>query len=434
MSDSNVAIQVRNIGKQYKIGERQADYKTIRETIVRATKAPFIRAGNLIRGEAYGAASLRKEIWALKDVSFDVMKGEVLGIIGRNGAGKTTLLKILSRITEPTEGRAEIHGRVSTLLEVGTGMHPELTGRENVYLNGAILGMQKEEINSRFEEIIEFSGVEQFIDTPLKHYSSGMQVRLAFAIASHLEPEILMIDEVLAVGDAEFQKKCLGKMKEVASSGRTVLFISHNMNAIEQLCDRCLNLKNGEVVHDGYDVRSIIRNYLFEREEAQAVSWTNSGDEFDNKWLKPTTFFLADAEGNTLQIPARNDTDMFVQLELDIKQTDIALQIGYAIYNEDGELLFWSDHTDTEESRWPRLTTGRNILRSQIPKHMLNEGTYLIELMASLYFREWIFEPGRGNPSIFLTIQGGLSDSPHWMARRPGIFAPVIEWVDPRRL
>ncbi|MEZ4715781.1 MAG: ABC transporter ATP-binding protein [Caldilineaceae bacterium] len=216
---SNIAIRVENLGKEYRIGATQARYRTIRETVMDAARAPFERAGKLLRGEATGAANLDETIWALKDVSFEVKHGEVVGIIGRNGAGKSTLLKILSRITEPTTGYVDLYGRVGSLLEVGTGFHPELTGRENIFLNGAILGMSRNDINRKFDEIVDFAEVERFIDTPVKHYSSGMYLRLAFAVAAHLEPEILLVDEVLAVGDAAFQKKCFRKMGDVAQKG-----------------------------------------------------------------------------------------------------------------------------------------------------------------------------------------------------------------------
>ena len=209
---SNLAINAQNLGKMYRIGETQERYQTFRDVVTRSMTAPFRRMSDLLSGQAYGAAGLQEEIWALKDVTFDVKHGEVVGIIGRNGAGKSTLLKVLSRITEPTEGSVDLYGRVAALLEVGTGFHMELTGRENIYLNGAILGMKRKEIDRKFDEIVDFAGVERFIDTPVKHYSSGMGLRLGFAVAAHLEPEILVVDEVLAVGDAEFQKKCLGKM------------------------------------------------------------------------------------------------------------------------------------------------------------------------------------------------------------------------------
>jgi lipopolysaccharide transport system ATP-binding protein len=257
---TDIAIRVEQIGKQYRIGAYRKN-RNMREAIVDAAKAPFRRAGKLLRGQASGAAELNESIWALKDVSFEVNHGEVIGIIGKNGSGKSTLLKIISRITEPTTGFADIAGRVGSLLEVGTGFHPELTGRENIYLNGAILGMKKEQISGQFDEIVAFSEVEKFIDTPVKHYSSGMYLRLAFAVAAHLEPEILLVDEVLAVGDVAFQKKCLGKMNRVAKEGRTILFVSHNMAAIANLCSKAILLEQGKVVLQG-ETRQVIESYV----------------------------------------------------------------------------------------------------------------------------------------------------------------------------
>ena len=243
---TDIAIKVENLGKAYLLGAKEERADTFVGAMMNIAKAP-LRNYQRLRGlNTFGHNEESEDIlWALKGVSFDIRHGEVVGIIGRNGAGKSTLLKILSRIVEPTEGRVEIRGRVSSLLEVGTGFHPELSGRENVYMNGTILGMKKGEIDRKFDEIVEFSGVERFLDTPVKRYSSGMKVRLAFAVAAHLEPEILIIDEVLAVGDAEFQKKCLGKMQDVAGGGRTVLFVSHNMGAIQNLCPRAVLLKHG---------------------------------------------------------------------------------------------------------------------------------------------------------------------------------------------
>jgi len=237
---SDVAIRAENLGKRYLIGSQKEQYGMLRDFVVGAAKAPLRR----LRG---GGQATAEEFWALRDVSFDLKQGEILGVIGKNGAGKSTLLKILSRITEPTSGRATIHGRVGSLLEVGTGFHPELTGRENIFLNGAIIGMTKRDIAKRFDEIAEFAGVEQFLDTPVKRYSSGMYTRLAFSVAAHLEPEVLIVDEVLSVGDAAFQRKSLGKMGEVAREGRTVLFVSHNLAAVRRLCRTCLLLRNGNV-------------------------------------------------------------------------------------------------------------------------------------------------------------------------------------------
>lgn len=246
---SDIVIRVEGLSKQYKIGIAREPYITLRDEVLRTIKGMVSRkAGG---DQDYGS------FWALKDVSFEIRQGEVVGIIGRNGAGKSTLLKLLSRITEPTKGYAAIYGRVASLLEVGTGFHAELTGRENIYLNGAVLGMSRQDINRKFDEIIEFAGVENFIDTPIKRYSSGMKVRLAFSVAAHLEPELLIIDEVLAVGDLSFQQKCLGKMEEVANSGRTVLFVSHNMGAVKNLCSKGIWLQAGQLAEDG-EIGSVI--------------------------------------------------------------------------------------------------------------------------------------------------------------------------------
>lgn len=268
---TDVAIGVHNLGKLYRIGASQNRHETLREQLTDAFAAPFRRVWSTLGQRRSADGGPEDTIWALKDVSFDVKRGEVVGIIGRNGAGKSTLLKILARITDPTEGRAEIRGRVASLLEVGTGFSGELTGRENIYLSGSILGMRRAEIDRKFDEIVEFSGVEKFIDTPLKRYSSGMGVRLAFAVAAHLEPEILLVDEVLAVGDVAFQKKCLGKMGSVVKEGRTVLFVSHSMSAIRALCPRTLYLDCGRLVLDS-DTESAVAKYLDEKVIEGAVA------------------------------------------------------------------------------------------------------------------------------------------------------------------
>jgi lipopolysaccharide transport system ATP-binding protein len=267
---SDVAIQVEGVSKLYHIGKSKT-YKTARETLMNALALP----ARLLRRREEDHST---DLWALRDVSFDVKRGEVIGIIGRNGAGKSTLLKVLSRITEPTSGRITLKGRVGSLLEVGTGFHPELSGRENIFLNGAILGMRRGEIGRKFDEIVDFSEVEKFIDTPVKHYSSGMYTRLAFAVAAHLEPEILIVDEVLAVGDAAFQKKCLGKMRDVAQHGRTVLFVSHNMTVIASLCERVVWLQRGGVVFNG-PCRKGVNNYLIDHQKQAAQSVDLAGQQ-----------------------------------------------------------------------------------------------------------------------------------------------------------
>lgn len=293
---SNLVIKVEKLGKKYIIGHQgNQGYKTFREQMVHGIRNVFSKTKQMFSGRQIVEGDKIEEFWALSDVSFEVKQGETIGIIGRNGAGKSTLLKILSRITEPTTGTVGITGRVASLLEVGTGFHPELTGRENIFLNGAILGMSQAEIKKKFDEIVDFSGVEQFLDTPVKRFSSGMYVRLAFSVAAHLEPEILIVDEVLAVGDAEFQKKCLGKMEDVTSrEGRTILFVSHNMGAINSLCSKCIYLKKGQF--NGIDKPiHIVRKYL---DDTAAY---NSTTIFNENSVKPVFFrkiFISDIEGN----------------------------------------------------------------------------------------------------------------------------------------
>jgi len=422
MTSDNIAIRVSHLSKQYKLGGPQEPYHTLRDAIVNSLKAPL---------KVFHKAPPVEGFWALKDVSFEVEPGEVVGIIGRNGAGKSTLLKILSRITSPTEGTVELHGRVGSLLEVGTGFHPELTGRENIYLSGSILGMKRKEIDAKLDDIVKFSEIEKFLDTPVKRYSSGMYVRLAFAVAAHLEPEILLVDEVLAVGDAAFQKKCLGKMGEVAKEGRTVIFVSHNMNAIEQLCNSCILLESGKVKCYSNNIKEVIKNYLFGTSIKNNLSeWKNSGQEFNSPYFKPIRFFISDISGNVLNMSVNNFEDAYIVIEGEINIIDPALTVGYAIYSENEDLLYWSYQTDMNEDAWPKLKSGYNCIRCQIPRRLLNQGRYKIEFISSLHFREWLCKPGVNTPIIYLTIQGGLSDSPYWMIQRPGLLAPVIKWED----
>jgi len=274
---SDIAIDVEGLGKKFQIGGIQKSYYRLTDQLVDMIVSPFRRTGNLLRGQAGGAADLSETIWALKDISFQIKSGEVVGIIGRNGVGKSTLLKILSGITDPTEGYADIYGRVGSLLEVGTGFHPELTGRENIFLNGAILGMKRAEIESKLDEIVAFAEIDKFLDTPVKHYSSGMYVRLAFSVAAHLEPEILLVDEVLAVGDMAFQRKCLGKMDDVAQEGRTVLFVSHNMALLQTLCERGIMLQQGAVFADG-TITDVVDAYLQTLEQAESQDLSKRTD------------------------------------------------------------------------------------------------------------------------------------------------------------
>ena len=416
-------IKVEKLSKKYILGAKASS--SFRELL--NTKVKSLTKSRKSNQEK------ENEFWAVKDVTFNVNDGERLGIIGRNGAGKSTILKMLSRITEPTSGRISISGRVASLLEVGTGFHPELTGRENIYLNGAILGMSRKEIKSKFDEIVSFAEVEKFLDTPVKRYSSGMYVRLAFAVAAHLEPEILIVDEVLAVGDAAFQKKCLGKMKDVSSNGRTVIFVSHNMGAIEQLCNRCILLDKGQIKMDSTDVRSVIKSYFNTLDNGNLPSeWMYDDSEINrnllNEWFSPTRIAITDKNGKALNMPVSNDTDFYISISGSIKTIDPALTVGYAIYTADNQLLYWTYHTDPEEEKWPKFKQGNVTFISKLPKHLFNEGEYRIELISSLHWRKWLSEPGVTPAHINLSIQGGLSKSPYWMAKRPGMLGPIIEW------
>lgn len=429
---SDTAISVENLSKCYLIGHqafKQERDTTLRDAIARETHNFTRKALDFFRGRQIVQGDEVEEFWALQDVSFNVKRGEVIGIIGRNGAGKSTLLKILSRITEPTRGRAILRGRVASLLEVGTGFHPELTGRENIFLNGAILGMTKAEIKSKFDAIVAFADVERFLDTPVKRYSSGMYVRLAFAVAAHLEPEILAVDEVLTVGDAEFQKKCLGKMGDVARGGRTVLFVSHNMNAVERLCQRVICLKDGRIagIHD--EVREGIMSYLRGDEVPIQTVWNNPGDRYENDFFFPERLEVSSGTPNARSgEPFSNEHPIVVSIAGTVRRSDPGLNVGVSIYNEDDELLFWTLTSDQVKESWPSLTDGPVRLRMVLPSRLLNEGAYRVELLASLHFRSWLLGPRGNPPCVHFSIQGGLSDSPFWHTKRPGILAPILSW------
>jgi len=411
-------IEVKNLSKCYTISHRLS-YNTFRDTLTELAKRPF----RLLTERQ----KEKEEFWALKNINLSIAAGEKIGIIGRNGAGKSTLLKILSQITPPTTGEIRLRGRVASLLEVGTGFHPELTGRENIYLNGTILGMKRREIKKKFDEIVAFAEIEKFLDTPVKRYSSGMYVRLAFAVAAHLEPEILLVDEVLAVGDAQFQKKCLGKMEEIGKNGKTILFVSHNMGAIESLCTSCLILEHGNLLIKSNDVRKVVQQYLNSQINSK-TQWTKLPSIDTNPWFIPERIELRDIGGNQVISTIRNDQPYYLYLTGTIAELNPLLTIGYAFYTENGTLLFWSFQTDSHEKNWPRLQVGTNTLVTKIPAHLLNEGEYHIEFISAIYFRQWLYEPGRSSVSMKLTVQGGLSGSLYWTAKRPGVIAPIMKW------
>ncbi len=421
-------IEIKNVSKRYRITHERGGYIALRDVLMTIIRKPFA----FLKQKTKSIAGLNKkeDFWALKDINFSIMPREIVGIIGHNGAGKSTLLKILSQITPPTEGEITMRGTVGSLLEVGTGFHPELTGRENIFLNGAILGMGHKEIVNKFNKIVEFAGIDKFLDTPVKYYSSGMYVRLAFSVAAHMEPDILLVDEVLAVGDAEFQKKCLGKMEELTrKDGRTIIFVTHNMAAIEQLCNRCILIENGKIKKDSTDVSQTTKEYLNGNRTTTESIWVNSNNEFENPFFTPTKIYISNNDGNLETSPIRNDSDLNICIEARAGEIDPSLTIGYALYSEDNNLLYRSYQTDGEESTWPKIMLGNFTIRSKLPSHLLNEGNYRIELIGGLHNRSWLFEPNKGGPSIYFSIQGGLSKSVYWTNKRPGLLAPIMPWT-----
>jgi len=364
------AIRVEKLSKEYRLGQRSAGYRTLRESIMAAVRAPWSRSRFVRRNVPSKNGSERQTFWALKDVSFQVKPGEVVGVIGRNGAGKSTLLKILSRVTEPTAGRVEFRGRMGSLLEVGTGFHPELTGRENVYLNGSILGMSRREIERKFDAIVAFAEMEQFLDTPVKRYSSGMYVRLAFAVATHLQPEILIFDEVLAVGDASYQRRCIDRMSQLAASGATILFVSHNMDLIPQLCTRAVLLQRGQVVRDG-GARVVVGDYLNSlRTEECSGDLSEAQRRGDGRALF-TRALLLDAAGG--MVPRhRSGRDLRLRIEIDSTQDIKDVALAVIIQNLYGTRLITSW---TRETGFPvNLVTGKNAFECRFHDVKLRPG------------------------------------------------------------
>jgi len=386
MTDTNIAIKVENISKCYRIGLKEEKHDSFVKSLFSFIKSPIInyrKHRSLYKfddispdndGNSNNVSS--DIIWALRDVSFEVKEGEIVGIIGVNGAGKSTLLKILSRITDPTHGQAAIRGKISSLLEVGTGFHPELTGRENVYLNGTILGMRKKELDRKFDEIVDFSGIEKFIDTPVKRYSSGMKVRLAFAVAAHLEPEILLIDEVLAVGDAAFQKKCLNKMEDVGQHGRTVLFVSHNMPAVTRLCPRTILLKGGRVLADGpsHQIVSIYMNS--ERATKAERKWSSLAEAPGDEVVRLNAIRVRTEEGQVAEaVDIRKPIG--IEMEYEVIQPGHIFMIYFHVVNEKGIEVFTSFDNDHTWCNRPR-PAGGYVCTAWIPGNLMSEGIFFV--------------------------------------------------------
>lgn len=398
-------LEIRSLSKKFKIHHERKAYLTFRESI----------SSLFQRNKSYD-----EDFWVLKDISFNVKQGESLGIIGKNGAGKSTLLKILSRISPPSSGSIISRGRIASLLEVGTGFHPELNGRENIYMNGSLLGMRRNEINKRFNEIVEFSGVERFLDTPLKHYSSGMQLRLAFSVAAHLEPEILIIDEVLAVGDAAFQRRCLGKMNEISNSGRTILFVSHNFSAIQSLCTNCIYLNGGTIKYSGSS-QDVIQEYL------KDISIGNAGQSSKN--------LPGDKVARLLGSKISNETNESVS-QFDISQKFI-IEFDYEIL-QDGYLPTPNIHVSNMQAEkvfvaiMPKdQVNGRKGVhkaRLEIPGNLLNTGTYVVTLALTTLdsMQVHFHQPD----SIVFSIEEDMSNRPHDFRHPiPGVIRPTLKWI-----
>jgi len=398
-------ISVENLGKSYLIGHQSNSaegYTALRDVVGRTVKDVGRKAYDMVRGRQIIQGDEVEEFWALKDVSFEVQPGEVLGIIGRNGAGKSTLLKLLSRITEPTAGRVTLRGRVASLLEVGTGFHPELTGRENIFLNGAILGMTRAEIKRKFDEIVDFAGVEKFLDTPVKRYSSGMYVRLAFAVAAHLEPEILVVDEVLAVGDLEFQKKCLGKMKDVAAGGRTVLFVSHNMLAIQSLCNVCVGLKGGRLFEIG-PTSEVIASY-----NAASLSLVdgNLSNRQDRKGNGDAKVLRVDFGGEGRTGDIRSGITLSITLMLDVR-SEVTLDVHVGI-RDTCDMPISHIAISTVKGEGLRVGAGAREVSFEIPRLPLCKGVYSVNVFvtANGEIADWV-----QNAATFDVNAGDFFDS-----------------------
>jgi len=427
---SDIAIQVEGLAKRFQLGELGgAAYDTLRDRFAGALAAPFRRASSVAgRSHRATAVSQLAELWALEDVSFDVRHGEVVGIIGRNGAGKSTLLKILSRITEPTKGEVRLYGRVGSLLEVGTGFHPELTGRENIFLNGAILGMARTEISRKLDEIIDFAEVERFIDTPVKNYSSGMYLRLAFAVAAHLEPEILIVDEVLAVGDAAFQKKCLNKMEDVGHQGRTVLFVSHNMQAVTRLCDRTIMLEAGRVKLDGPS-HKVVGAYMNAGVETQAVrEWNDAARAPGGNVARLRAVRVRSADG---QISDAIDIrrPVAVEMEFDVLDSGHVLLPHFHFANEAGVHVFSAHDTDPEW-RQRRRPAGRYISTACIPGNFLTEGTIYVEA-AIVTLNPVTVQFTERDAVAFRVLDSLDTDTARgdWAGEMYGVVRPLLDWT-----
>ncbi|HST53299.1 MAG TPA: ABC transporter ATP-binding protein [Pyrinomonadaceae bacterium] len=418
-----VAVRVENVGKRYQIGALHAGYDTLRELVGEALLAPFRRLRGGERRNRY------ETLWALSELNLEVRRGEMLGIVGHNGAGKSTLLKILSRITRPTTGEVEIRGRVGSLLEVGTGFHPDLTGRENVYLNGAILGMRKAEIEKKFDEIIAFSELEKFVETPVKFYSSGMYVRLAFSVAAHLEPEILIMDEVLAVGDAAFQQKCLDKMREIRQRGHTIFFVSHNLPAVTRLCKRAVLLDRGRIVADG-PAQEVVNRYLNSSWKAGAQrDWPELSDAPGDAVVRLRRVRVCDERGEAV---ATSDIrrPVLIEVTYDVLEAGHVLTPAVKLFNDEGTEVFGTHDTGDEWRRRERAA-GRYTSAVRIPGNLLAEGSFVAHVSIMSHFPSTILHARAKDAAAFQIVDEseGASARGDYAGPMRGVVRPLLGWT-----
>jgi len=430
---SKQAITVEDLSKVYRIGLKEEHHDTMGSAFIDFVRSPLNNYRKYRSLYKFSEEELRSGkshddlLWALKDVSFNVTPGELVGIIGMNGAGKSTLLKIISRITPPTRGKVTIHGRVSSLLEVGTGFHPELTGRENVFLNGTILGMRKVEVEKKFDEIVDFAGMEQFLDTPVKRYSMGMRVRLAFAVAAHLEPEILIIDEVLAVGDAEFQKKCLNKMEQVGEGGRTVLFVSHNMAAVTRLCQRGILLSAGKIIEDG-SAADVVSSYLTSGLGTSVVrSWPDDDSAPGDDSVRLRSISIVDEDGGTAEaVDIRKPVG--VQMVYDVIKDGHVLMPYFRLRNEEGVIIFSAMDQSNDSFKTPRRP-GRYKSTVWLPGNFLSEGTHYVT--ATMRTKDRRYRPFWASDAVAFNVidtMEGDSVRGEWAGRLAGAVRPMLDW------
>lgn len=413
-----MVIRVENLGKRYRIGGPREAYGTLRDTIASAVQAPLRILSDRHRKDGAG------EFWALKEVSFSVEQGEVLGIIGPNGAGKSTLLKILARVTYPTEGRARISGRVASLLDVGTGFHPELTGRENIYLNGAVLGMRRTEIQRKFDEIVEFAEVQQFLDTPVKRYSSGMYMRLAFAVAAHLEPEILVVDEVLAVGDAAFQKRCLGKMGSSATQGKTVLFVSHNMVALEALCNRAIWLEHGRIKAEGQPSQVVSMYLQTAAPGLTGRAWAGGETPPGNDVVRLKSACVR-AVGGVPSDPITMRTPVVLEFEYWNLVPNTCLHLNLQLITQEGILAFASNPSDQSGWHGDPLPVGLFHSECHIPGDLLRAGQYRVRLLVIKDNYYLLYEH---DDLLVFDVQDCPELRRGWYGEMVGAVRPLLKW------